>query len=160
MSLGRKNGLMWRQQQQVLGSSITQAKPAEKIGIPQFFLIVFFFRVRKRYAPNVFAAASICAIISSKSTLISELTFALDALSQCDNNSNDIFAIRLDTCFKMMYHVGYIWGTILLYQVSFVIWAKRSAADMARGASTWNPQSSLFVSCKLPEVFLKRLDSI
>ena len=44
----------------------------------------FYFRVRQRYASNVFAAASICAIIYSKSTLISELIFALDALSHCE----------------------------------------------------------------------------
>ena len=47
-------------------------------------LTFFFFRVRQRYAPNVFAAASIRAIIYSKSTLISELIFALDALSHCE----------------------------------------------------------------------------
>ena len=41
----------------------------------------FYYRVRQRYAPNVVAAASICAITYSKSTLISELIFALDALS-------------------------------------------------------------------------------
>ena len=46
-------------------------------------LSFFYSRVRQRYAPNVFAAASICAIIYSKSTLISERIFALDVLSYC-----------------------------------------------------------------------------
>ena len=68
---------------QVLGSSITQAKPEERVGNQHIILLVFFFRVRKRCEPNVFAAASICAVISSKSTLISDLLFALDVLSQC-----------------------------------------------------------------------------
>ena len=76
-----------------------------------------------------------------------------------NNNSDDIVANRLDTWFKRMYHVRYIWGTIFFYQVSFVPWAKRMAPDMAKGASTRNPQSSLLESCKLPEVFRKRLES-
>ena len=67
---------------QVLKGLITQAKPAENIGNPHIIRIDFFFQVRKRYAPNVFAAASTYAIISSKLTLMSELIFALDALSQ------------------------------------------------------------------------------
>ena len=41
---------------------------------------------------------------------------------------------------------------LLHYQVSFVPLAKRNTAHMARGASTRNPQSSLLVSCKLPEI--------
>ena len=61
-----------------------RAKPAEKSGNPHVNIIVFLFSGHQRYAPNVFAAASICAIIYSKSTLISELIFALDALSHCE----------------------------------------------------------------------------
>ena len=37
---------------------------------------------------------------------------------------------------------------------------RENVADMARDASTRNPQSLLLVSCKLPEVFRKRLESI
>ena len=37
---------------------------------------------------------------------------------------------------------------------------RENVADIARDASTRNPQSFLLVSCKLPEVFRKRLESI
>ena len=69
---------------QVLKSLITQAKHAENLGNQHMIRIDFIFQVRKRYAPNVFAAASIYAIIFSKLTLMSELIFALDALSQSE----------------------------------------------------------------------------
>ena len=37
---------------------------------------------------------------------------------------------------------------------------RENVADMARDASTRNPQSFFLVSCELPEVFRKRLESI
>ena len=51
-----------------------------------FYRRSFFAFVKQRYGTrqNVFAAASICAIISSKWTPISEHIVALDALLRCE----------------------------------------------------------------------------
>ena len=49
----------------------------------------------------------------------------------------------------------YRFGVLFHYQRQ-----RESVADVARDASTRNPQSFLPVSCKLPEVFRKRLESI
>ena len=46
-------------------------------------------------------------------------------------------------------------GVLFYYQRQ-----KENVTDMARDASTRNPQSYLLVSCKLPKVFRKRLESV
>ena len=63
-------------------------------------------------------------------------------------------------------YVGILWWDLctesnISFEVLFHNQHQReNLADMARDASTRNPQSFLLVSCKLPEVFRKRLESI
>ena len=57
------------------------------------------------------------------------------------------------------------WDLCTDSNISFVVLfhyqrQREGVADMARDASTRNPQSFLLVSCELPEVFRKRLESI
>ena len=75
----------------------------------------FFFWVRKRSAPNVHVVASICDIISSTSTLMSDLLFGVGSPVTVRTMTITILSQASSIKrYKNMYYVWYTWGTVTL----------------------------------------------
>ena len=91
----------------VLGNLIAQEKPAEKYAKPAYSIVFIF-------SPNVFAAAYMGDIVSSKSTLTSEQFLSLDVLLQRKPYQRPYIRKSAQERLQTMYHVGYVWGAISL----------------------------------------------